>query len=101
MPTSDDLSKIEHSAATEKKHFVGKITHYYDKIGVATIRLVSKLKVGDEIIILGKITGIIKSKIKHIEINKKSIQKAKKGEEIGLKLPQARKNDEVYIIKKN
>ena len=101
MPTSDDFAEIEHSAATEKKHFVGKVTHYYDKIGVATIRLVSELKVGDEIIILGKITGIIKSKIKHIEINKKSIQKAKKGEEIGLKLPQVRKNDEVYIIKKN
>jgi len=101
LPTSDDFSTIEHSAATEKKHFVGKVTHYFTKIGVATIQLVSELKVRDEIIIIGKTTGIIKSKIKHIEINRKSIQKAKKGDEIGLKLPLVRKNDEVYIINKN
>ena len=100
-PTSDDFSTIEHSAATEKKHFVGKVTHYFTKIGVATIQLVSELKVGDEIIIIGKTTGIIKSKIKHIEINRKSIQKAKKGDEIGLKLPLVRKNDEVYKLIKN
>ena len=99
LPTSDDFSTIEHSAATEKKHFVGKVTHYFTKIRVATIQLVSEIKVGEEIIIIGKTTGIIKSKIKHIEINGKSIQKAKKGDEIGLKLPLVRKNDEVYIIK--
>ncbi len=98
-PTSDDFSTIEHSAATEKKHFVGKITHYFTKIGVATIQLVSELKVGDEIIILGKITGIIRSKIKHIEIKNKSVQQAKKGDEIGLKLPIVRNNDESYIIR--
>jgi len=101
MPTSDDFSTTEHSSATEKKHFVGKVTHYFKKIKVATIKLVSELKVGDEIIIIGKTTGLKKSKIEHIEINKNSIQKAKKGNEIGLKLPLVRKNNEVYIIKKN
>ncbi len=100
-PTSDDFSKTEHSSATEKKHFVGKVTHYFKKIKVATIKLVSELKVGDEIIILGKTTGLKKSKIKHIEINNKPVQKAKKGDEIGLKLPLIRKDDEVYIIIKN
>lgn len=99
-PTSDDFSTIEHSAATEKKHFVGKVTHYFTNLGVATIKLVSNLKVGDNIVIIGKTTGIIKSKIKHIEIDKKSVQQTKKGEEIGLKFPQVRKNDEVYTIKK-
>ncbi len=110
LPTSDDFSKTEHSSATEKKHFVGKVTHYFKKIKVATIKLVSELKIGDEIVIIGKTTGLLqggvptkgtkKSRIKHIEINKKSIQKAKKGDEIGLQLPLVKKNDEVYIIKK-
>ncbi len=101
LPTSDDFSKTEHSSATEKKHFVGKVIHYFTKKGVAAIKLVSELKLGDEIIIIGKTTGLKKSKIKHIEINKISIQKAKKGDEIGLKLPLVRKNDEIYVIKKN
>ncbi len=98
-PTSDDFSNIENSASSEKKHFVGKVSHYYPKIGVAAIKLVSELKLGDEIIVIGKKTGIITSKVEHIEINKKSIKKTKKGDEIALKLPQVRKNDEVYIIK--
>ncbi|MAH03792.1 protease, partial [Candidatus Pacearchaeota archaeon] len=100
VPTSDDLAKIENSASNEKKHFVGKITHYFPKIKVATIKLVSSLKVGDEIIIIGKMTGLEKSSVKQIEINKKSIKKAKKGQEIGIKLPLVKKNDEVYVIKK-
>lgn len=101
IPTSDDFAKIEHSASTEKKHFVGKILHYYNKLGVATMKLVSELKVGDEIVIIGKTTGIINSKIDSMEMNKEGLNIAKKGDEIGLKLPLVRKNDEVYAIKKN
>ncbi len=99
-PTSDDFAKIEHSAAKEKKHFVGKVMHYYDKLGVALVKLVSGLKVGDKIVIIGKTTGIIHSKITSIEINKIKIKKADKGKEIGIKVPdKVRKNDEVYILK--
>lgn len=101
LPTSDDFSKIEHSASNEKKHFVGKIVHYYPKISVATIKLVSDLKIGDEIIVIGKTTGLVKSKIKRIEIKNKPVEKAKKGDEIGIKLPLVRKNNEVYTILKN
>jgi U32 family peptidase len=100
LPTSDDFAKIEHSASTQKKHFVGKVTHYFTKINVATIKLVSELKIGDEIIILGKTTGLKKSKVNYIEVKKKSVRKAGKGKEIGIKLQDVRKNDEVYVIKK-
>ena len=100
-PTSDDFTNTENSEATEKKHFVGKVAHYFEKIKVATIKLVAPLKVGDEIIVVGKTTGIKKAKINHIEIKNKPIQKAKKGDEIGIQLHKVRKNDEVYVIKKN
>jgi len=98
VPTSDDFAKIEHSAATEKKHFVGKINHYFPKIQVATIKLVSELKVGDKIVVIGKTTGLEKAKVERLEIKNKSVEKAKKSQEIGLKLPLVRKNDQVYKI---
>jgi len=98
VPTSDDFAKIEHSAATEKKHFVGKINHYFPKIQVATIKLVSELKVGDEIVVIGKTTGLEKAKVERLEIKNKSIKKAIKGQEVGLKLPKVRKQDQVYKI---
>jgi len=100
LPTPDDFAKIEHSAATEKKHFVGKITHYYPKINVATVKLVSDLKVGDDIVIIGKTTGLEKAKVERLEIKNKSVKKAKRLQEVGLKLPKVRKNDEVYKILK-
>ncbi len=101
LPTSDDFAKTEHSSAIEKKHFIGKIIHYYDKIGVASIKLVSDLKVGNKIVIIGQTTGIVNSKINSIEKNKKNIKSAKKGEEIAIKVPKkVRKNDEIYVLKK-
>lgn len=100
IPTADDFAKIEHNASAEKKHFVGKVTHYFDKAGVAAIKLVSELKVGDKIIIIGKITGIVHSTINSMEIKNKKINLAKKGDEIGIKIQKIRTNDEVYLIKK-
>jgi putative protease len=101
LPTKDDFAKVEHSASKEKKHFVGKILHYYPKVGVATINLVSSLKVEDNIVIIGKTTGIINSKVESIEMKNKKITSAKKSDEVGIKLPLVRKNDEVYLIKKD
>ena len=99
-PTSDDFTDVEHSAAKEYKHFVGKVLHYFDKLGVANVKISSQLKVGDKIVIIGKTTGIIKSIVKSMERLKKSVKKAKKGQEVGIKLPKVRKNDEIYVIKK-
>jgi putative protease len=101
LPTSDDFAKIEHSASTEKKHFVGKIKKYLPKINVAILKLSSELKNGDEIVVIGKTTGLVNSKIDSIEINKNKVEKAIKGNEIGIKIPLVRKNDDVYVLKKN
>ncbi|MEN7982467.1 MAG: U32 family peptidase [Nanoarchaeota archaeon] len=100
LPTKDDFARIEHSAAKEKKHFVGKILHYYPKVKVATIKLVSSLKIGDNIVVIGKTTGLKKSKITSIEIKNKKVKQGKKGEEVGIKLPLVRRNDEIYVIKR-
>jgi len=99
MPTSDDFSKIESSNATKTKQFIGKIIHYYDKLGVGLLKLnTGKLSIGDEIIILGKTTGIVKSKVETMEIEYKPISQAVKGQIIGIKLPHCRKNDDLYLV---
>lgn len=102
-PTSDDFSNVEHSSATHKKEFIGKITHYYPKVNVGTVFInTGKLKVGDEIVITGKTTGIEKMKIERLEIKNKSVSRALKGQEVGIKFPsRVRKNDDVYVVKKN
>ena len=100
VPTNDDFSKVENSAATTKKQFIGKVTHYYPKAGVGTIFIsTGGISVGDEINIIGNTTGIEKIKIKRLEIKNKSVKKAFKGDEVGIKLPRVRENDDVYLIK--
>jgi len=99
MPTADDFARVENSASDVMKHFVGKVTHYFDKIQVATIKLVSDLNVGDKIIVTGKTTGILNSKVDYMEMKRNPVISAKKGDEIGIKLPKVRKNDEVYVLK--
>lgn len=102
MPTADDFSRIQSNASVERKHFVGKVIHYFDKAEVAAVKLVSELKMGDKITIIGNTTGIVHSKIDSLEIKGKSVEKAKKGDEVGIKVPElVRKNDEIYVIKKD
>lgn len=103
LPTSDDFAKIEHSAATEKKVFVGKVTHFYPKISVAEIKIIDKpIKPGDKLCIIGKTTGVLNLTANRIEIQHKQVAKTSKGDEIAIQVPsRIRKNDEVYLIKKN
>lgn len=98
-PTSDDYSKTEHSSASHTKQFIGKILHYYDKLQVGLLKLnTNTLEIGDNLIILGKTTGIVKAKVESMEINNQKITKAVKGQIIGIKLPHCRKNDDLYKV---
>jgi len=102
-PTSDDFSKLEHSSATQSKKFIGKITHYYSKLGVGSLKLNSgSLKIGSRIFILGKTTGVIRCEIKSMEINGKAVSGVKKGQDVAIEVPLCRKGDEVYrVVVKN
>lgn len=82
----------------EEKKLIGKISHYYTKIGVAVIDLVDTLKVGDEISIEGASTNL-RQAVDSMEIEHKNIQSAKKGDSIGMKVSdRVRENDSVYKI---
>lgn len=100
-PAKKDFSKVEHNNATEKKEFVGKVIHYFPKAEVATIKLSADIKVGDKIAVIGKTTGIEEFVIKSMEIENKKVKIAKKGGEVGIKIPKIRKNDELYKIIKS
>jgi U32 family peptidase len=99
VPTNDDFSDVENSKATTKKEFIGLVKHYYSKAKVGEVIIqTGKLKIGDEVAIMGNNTGIKSLIIESMEIKNKKITEAKKGQEVGIKLPRVRKNDEVYKI---
>lgn len=77
---------------------VGKVTHYYDKIGVAVVDLSASLEVGEEIKISGH-DHEFTQKIESMQIEHEEIQKAKKGQVIGLKVTEpVKEHDVVYKV---
>ena len=77
---------------------IGKITHYYDKIGVAVLELSETLAVGDTIRISGH-GGEFTQQVSTMQIEHENIQTAKKGQAIGLKIDQeVKEGDEVFKV---
>jgi len=82
----------------EKKE-IGLVSSYFEHVGVAAIKLSGKLDVGDKIHIKGNTTDFEK-KIDSMQIEKVGIKKAKKGDHIGIKVPEkVRPNDKVFLVK--
>jgi len=77
---------------------VGKITHYYDRIGVAVVEVLAPIKVGDRIKISGH-DQEFEQEVTSMQVEHENIQKAKKGDSVGLKVDQpVKKGDEVYKV---
>lgn len=76
---------------------VGKVTHYFAKIGVAVIKVTDgSIKAGDEIHIKGH-TSNFKQKITSMQIEHEKVQIAEPGQSIGLKVSEpVRKHDLVF-----
>ncbi len=83
----------------ENKKLVGRVTHYYGKIGVAVVELEDELSINDEIIIEGKSTNLRQKPPLSMQIEHQNIEIAKAGDSIGLKVDdKVRENDLVYKI---
>jgi len=82
-----------------KEKLIGKITHYFTNIGVAVVEITSGgLKVGDKIHIKGGNTDF-EQKVESMQVEHEGVEKAKKGEGVGLKVNEyAREGDEVYKV---
>ena len=78
---------------------IGKVTHYYDKIGVAVLELLKPLKSGDTIMFSGHGQEFTQE-VASLQIEHKEVKRAKKGESVGLKTDRKVKDgDKVYLKK--
>ncbi len=86
--------------ATQRKMYIGKGTNYFPKIGVAEFLLETKeLEVGEEILITGPTTGVIKMKVEEIRVDLKKVDKTVKGERFSIVVPEkVRRSDKLYKL---
>ncbi len=78
---------------------IGKISHYFSKIGVAAIEVTSgSLSVGDTIHIKGHTTDFTQT-VDSIQFDNQPIQTATPGQAVGIKVKDhARQHDAVYKV---
>ncbi|MGB6839165.1 MAG: hypothetical protein WBD86_02660 [Microgenomates group bacterium] len=78
---------------------IGKVTHFYDKIGVAVVELDGGLSVGDKIRFARGGEDIFEQEVKSMQIEHEKIDSAKKGDVIGLRVEQeVKEGAEVYKL---
>ena len=77
---------------------MGEITHYYDKIGVAVVKIAGgDLKVGDKVKLTDSQGEEFEQEITSMQIEHAKIEIAKKGDEFGLKVDKSVKDKSTVV----
>ncbi len=100
-----EWSAVYGSQATLKKVYCGKVTNWFDRIGVAEISIESApLKLGDKAMAIGATTGVVEFKVEDMRVNLKPARTAEKGVRCSVAVPtdicpdgRLRRGDKVYI----
>ncbi len=80
------------------EHRVGKVTHYFDRIGVAVLALEEVIKVGETLHFHGHSTDFSQP-VDSLQIEHKSVPEAKPGQDVALKTAQkVHPNDTVFKV---
>ncbi len=78
---------------------IGKVTHYFSKIGVAAIEITQDtLRVGDTIHVKGH-TSDFTQKVDSMQIDNKPVSEAGVGQSVGMRVAEhARQHDQVFKV---
>ena len=95
---------VEHStnygsSATRRKVYVGKVTNYFKRLGVAEVLIeASPLAVGDEILWMGETTGCVEQIVGEIRLDLNPVETVKQGDVCSIKVEGAeiRRGDKLY-----
>lgn len=100
-------SDVYGSQASRRKVYCGKVTNWFDRIGVAEITVESApLHLGDEVMAVGATTGVVEFTVDDMRVNLRSASEAGKGVRCSVAVNPAEKNpgferlrrgDKIYI----
>lgn len=95
-----EWSDVDGSAATRKKILLGKAVKFYPRLSVAEFVLEQgALSVGDELMLIGPVTGIISQQVERIHVNNGPVERAEKGNAVAVPVTRkVRPGDKIYKI---
>lgn len=98
LPLQYIMAEKTKKTKKSKEKEIGVISNYFQHVKAAAIKLSAPLKKGDKIKIVGG-ERLIEMNVDSMQIERKPIEKAKKGDEIGLLVPEdVHKGNKVYKI---
>ena len=95
-----EWSAVYGSQATQKKIYLGKVTNYFSRIGVAEFLIeAGNLKLNETILVTGPSTGVVNADVKELRVDEIPVETASKGEKCSIALPMAvRRGDKLYKV---
>ena len=88
------------SLATKRRVYLGKVTNFFNNIGVGEFKLeTGSLKPGDEIQITGPSSGVLQTVVSEVRVELSPVAEAFKGSYCSVTVPsKVRRSDKVYKI---
>jgi hypothetical protein len=80
---------------------VGRITHYFGRIGVAAVELEDSLQVGDSIRVKGHTSDWVQ-RVDSMQVDGADVERAERGQVVGIKVSEhAREHDVVFKLEED
>ena len=88
------------SSATKQKIGISKVTKFFSKIGVVEVQIESSaLAVGDELLITGPTTGIVRFNVPELRLELEPVERVEKGQLCSLPVPEkVRPGDRLFLF---
>ena len=97
-----EWSRTYGNQATRTKVYLGRVTDYYARLGVAEIQMeTGSFRVGDPLLVCGPTTGVVEVSPSEIRLDDEHmLQEAAKGDLCAIQVPErVRRGDKVYLFK--
>ncbi len=91
------------SQATENKVYLGLVKNYFNRINVAEVHLQTNetLKVGDDVIVMGETTGVYRTTITELRLDRDPVPEVQQGDRFSFATTEPlRRGDKVYRVDK-
>jgi hypothetical protein len=77
---------------------IGEVTHFYDRLSVAVLKLTEPIRVGDMLHLLGHHTDF-RQKVESLQIEHQAVTEAGPGQDVAVKVAQkVYPGDKVFLI---